>query len=97
MADEQRRIRIRFKQESDIVVKVLRLSGPGRNGMNIHVEDLIENRADLVQIRFLTRFTKRDSQDVRIAVGMPPGLKPFIQLAMVNQQCLTSCLVDHPG
>ena len=42
--------------------------------MDIHVEDVLGDRMDFLQIRFFSRFPQGYAQDVGIAIGMPAEL-----------------------
>jgi len=86
-----------FEQEADIVVQMLGLGAAGGNYVDVDIKDCLGNRTDALQTRLLPRFPQRDAQDVGIAIGVPAGLQPLVQLPVMGQEGMAPTCIHDPG
>src|SRR5829696_7326236 len=74
---------------------------PCRYDMHIQVQrrhpGAFLGKPQSLQPRFLRGLAKGGRWDVKLAIGMPAGLEPAIELAMVNQQDSVPLASGDPG
>ena len=66
------------------------------NRVHIEVIDSIGRGDDCAQARLFAGFAERDAPDIRVAIGMPAGLQPLPELAVMHEQHKRTRAVDDP-
>src|SRR5262249_21710590 len=97
LAHSERRATVGFEEKPDIVVQMFGLGAASGDDMDVDIKDVLRNRADRVQIRFLARLAQGDAKDIGIAIGMAAELEPLVQFAMMRQQGVCPVAIDNPG
>jgi len=73
-----------LKGESNVVMVVRFLPASLGNTMDVEIENLFRNRCQRFQARFFEGFAQRHRKYVRVSVGVPPQLEPFIEFSVVG-------------
>lgn len=79
-------------------MQVFRFVPFGRYGMNINIENPRLQQGELGHAAFFLRFPARGFQQRIIGIiGVASGLKPAVELGMVDEQHLRMVGRDHPS
>jgi len=73
------------KKKTAIVMIMRCFMTPGRDLVDIDIKQLLIDKLQADQARFLNGFTVRHLLDIGITVGMPAQLNPDIELFMMGQ------------
>jgi hypothetical protein len=85
------------EKETYIVVKMAGdLVGAG-NIVYIHIEDTAAQRPCNFEARLLSQLPFCHAKQMRVTIGMSPGLNPFAEPAVMNEKGFVEVLVHDPG
>ena len=79
-----------------VVVPVFGLGSARRNAVAVEVEDAALH-GQPGHAGLLARLAQRHARQVHVAVGMPAGLQPAVQLAVMGQQRAPAVGADQPA
>ena len=87
-----------LNEEADVVVDVGGLGATGGDVVGVHVEDAaIEQGGDAGESGLFANFAQGVGEDAGIAVAMPAGLEPAMELGVADEQGLAQRGIDDPG
>ena len=85
------------KKKTAIVMIMRRFMTPGRDLVDIDIEQHPVDKLQACQAGFLDGFTVRHLRNIGLTIGMPARLHPDIELFMMRQQRPRARGVQYPG
>jgi hypothetical protein len=97
LGDDKGFLPVVLQKKPNVVVIMGRFLLPGRDAVDIEVENLRTDGLQSSQSGFLETLLHRDSENIGVSIGMASRLEPEIQLPVMRQERLPARHIENPG